>query len=57
MNSGYGWSFYGSPTKLTDTTEIHVIGSSNWVTIKPLPKPYFQISSFKVGNVVYGTGK
>ena len=41
----------------TSTTEIHVLGSTRWDTVTPLPRLYWDIAGITVNNAVYGIGK
>ena len=41
----------------TSTTEIHILGSSRWDTVAPLPESNWDIAGITVDNAVYGIGK
>ena len=41
----------------TSTTEIHILGSSRWDTVTPLPESNWDIAGITVDNAVYGIGK
>ena len=41
----------------TSTTEIHILGSSRWDTVTPLPESNWDIAGITINNAVYGIGK